>query len=349
MRLASKGLLSLALLTGCTAGNDDAADDTIVGVGGKEDGVSSFKLTLTSSGGMEARETPKLAGAPSGSTAFACPVDDLTASGRRLLCSRGEERLSLVYGPDEKVGAVVYLKSSLQPDHRGYYRCVATTQTLGEWPGELECTAKQPHTMIGGQMVSPFASTIENVGIFNAHVVAEDSSARVVRGMKPFRPADFENLSNLDVGAVLMFKHATAANELSKEVTALADVGITSDRVVNVAFPWKDFPDFAEPCRMTVRGLAFIQESVASGKTTFLHCTVGEDRTGYLAGLYRLLTESTDARAIFDDELCENGYSSGNPQKPAAVVDAIDADIHPRVPQDGLQDRTRRADEDLAR
>ena len=126
-----------------------------------------------------------------------------------------------------------------------------------------------------------------------------------------------------------MFKHATSANELSKEVAAFAKVGIAADHVVNIPFPWKDFPNFAEPCRMTVRGLRMIRDNVASGKTTFLHCTVGEDRTGYLAGLYRLLTESTDARTMFDTELCENGYSSGNPQKPAAIVDAIDHDLTP--------------------
>jgi hypothetical protein len=331
MRLVSKGLLSLALLASCAAGSDEA-DDTVVGVGGKDDGVSQFKLTLTSSGStLRARENSHLPGATSGSTAsFACPVDDRTDGGWRLLCNRGNERLSLVYGPDEKVGAVVYLKSSLEADHRAYYRCTATTQQAGKWPGELECTAKQPRTMISGQMVSPFASTIENVGIFNAHVVAKDAStASLVRGMKPFRQADFDGLSNLDVRAVLMFKRSTSANELSQEVAALADVGIASDHVVNIAFPWKDFADFAEPCRMTVRGLKLVRGWVASGQSAFLHCTVGEDRTGYLAGLYRLLTESAEVKTIFNDELCENGYSAGNPQKPAAVVEAIDEDLTP--------------------
>ncbi len=331
MRLASTGLVSLALLASCAASSDEVDDDDVVGLGGKEDGVSTFKLTLTTSGTTQrANETPKLAGAPSGSTSFSCPTDDRTADGYRLLCTRGKEQLSVVYGPGEKVGAAIYVKTSVEPDHRAYYRCTATTQQPGAWPTTLTCTAKQPRTMIGGQMVSPFASTVEDVGIFNAHVVAKDAShASVVRGMKPFRTADFAGLSGLGVGGVLMFKKATSANELSQEVTALGNVGIPSANVVNIAFPWKDFPDFAEPCRMTVRGLKLVRGWVTSGKSAFLHCTVGEDRTGYLAGLYRLLTETSDARTIFNDELCENGYSAGNPQKPSAVVNAIDEDLTP--------------------
>jgi multiple sugar transport system permease protein len=67
---------------------------------------------------------------------------------------------------------------------------------------------------------------------------------------------------------------------------------------------------------MTVRSLKLLRDWTAAGKTTFFHCTVGEDRTGYLAGLYRLLTETTTAKAMFEQEMCERGYSSGNPQKP---------------------------------
>lgn len=331
MRLLANSVVSIALFASCASPADELDDDGVVSVGGKEDGVAEFKLTLTTSGAThKAKESPKLAGAPSGTTAFSCPTDERTADGYRLLCTRGKERLSIVYGPGEKVGAAVYLKTSAEPDHRAYYRCTATTQQAGKWPTALTCTVKQPRSMIGGQMVSPFASTVANLGIFNGHVVAEDAShARVIRGMKPFRTADFANLSGLDVGSVLMFKKATSANELAQETAALGNVGIPSDHVVNVAFPWKDFPDFAEPCRMTVRGLKLVRGWVTSGKSTFLHCTVGEDRTGYLAGLYRLLTETSDARTIFDDELCENGYGAGNPQKPAAVVNAIDDDLTP--------------------
>lgn len=328
MRVIS--ILSIALLASCAG--EEADDDGVVGVGGKDDGVTEFKLTLTTSsttGAVRAKETPKLAGAPTGTTSFSCAVDDKTDQGWRLLCSRGKERLSLAYGPDEKLGAIVYAKSTTTPDYRSYYRCTAATQPSGKWPGTLECKSKQPLLNISGQMVSPFASSIDDVGIFNAHVVAETPTAKVLRGMKPFRPADYENLSDQGVGAVLMFKKPTSASEVTTERTALDGIGVPSSRFVNIEFLWKDFPDFGEPCRQTVQGLKLLTDWAAAGHTAFLHCTVGEDRTGYLAGLYRMLTEGGEARMFFDDEMCERGYSAGNPQKPGAVTSAIDDDLTP--------------------
>lgn len=332
MRAANMNLVAiLALVAGCIGGDD--ADDNIVGGGGKDDGIAEFRLSLTSSGGvLRARETPRLPGSVSGSTAsFTCPVDDRKPTGWRLLCERGKERLSIAYGSAERAGAAVYQKSASEPDRRSYYRCTATTQPADAWPQELRCTAKQPTGSIGGQMVSPFASSITGVGIRNAHVVSEDASTgKLVRGMKPYREADFEDLRDLDVGAVLMFKRPTASTEVSEEGDALAAIGLPATQFVNIEFGWKNFADFAEPCRMTVRGLKLLRSWIASGKTAFLHCTVGEDRTGYLAGLYRLLTEDSSVPTIFEEELCEHGYSAGNPQKPfAGVVNEIDADLTP--------------------
>jgi hypothetical protein len=318
--------VALALI-GCAA---DPQDDATV-ADGKTDGITEFRLTLTTSGStLRAKETPKLPGAPSGTTSFACPTDGRTADGWRLLCDRGQERLTLTYDPEERVGAAIYIKATSASDKRSYYHCSATTADPDKWPGELRCTAKSPRTMIDGQMVSPFASSITDVGIFNAHVVSETASAKLVRGMKPFRDADFEDLHDLGVKAVLIFKRPTEASEVDEEIDALTPIGVPTSQIVNVQFPWKNFADFAEPCKMTVQSLKLLKDWTTSGKTTFFHCTVGEDRTGYLAGLYRLLTEQTSVQTIFEQELCEHGYSAGNPQKPyAGVVNEIDADLTP--------------------
>src|SRR6185369_9308464 len=99
------------------------------------------------------------------------------------------------------------------PDTRGYYHCTATTAAAGEWPSKLHCTAKHPKGQISGQLISPFASTVDGVGIFNAHEVATD----VFRGMKPFRDADYDDLQGLGVEAVLIFKKPTAASEVADE------------------------------------------------------------------------------------------------------------------------------------
>ncbi len=301
---------------------------------GKADGIAEFRLALnrTSAGVQRAKESPKLPGAPAGTTKFTCPIDERTADGWRLLCERGKEQLHLTFGPGELEGAAIYRKSSSSPDSRSFYHCEATSADPDEWPDVLTCTAKQPKSLVGGQMISPFSSSLDGVGIANSHLVAEDAAtgAKLFRGMKPFRDVDFADLEELGVGAVLMFKRPTTSTEVTKELAALAPIGITDTNFLNVPFGFKDFAEFAEPCRQTVRSLAQLKQWSDSGTTAFLHCTVGEDRTGYLAGLYRLLNETSSVEAIFEQELCERGYSSGNPQKPlAGVAKEIDSDLTP--------------------
>jgi hypothetical protein len=111
---------------------------------------------------------------------------------------------------------------------------------------------------------------------------------------------------------------------------ALRDRGLAESALLNIPFLWKDFPDFASPCRQTLQALRFLETQRKAGRKSLLHCTVGEDRTGYLAGIYRLLaTPSSDLQSIFHGELCERGYSSGNPLKPVTVTSAVDAGLTP--------------------
>jgi hypothetical protein len=328
----STRLVALLVLAAGCVGSDQDDEGTVSD--GKADGLSEFtlKLTRNSSGLLRAKESPKLPGAPSTSKTFACTIDDRTADGWRAICDRNKEQLQLTFGPTELAGAAIYKSSTDTPDKRSFYHCTATSMPADEWPAELTCSQRTPKGLINGQLVSPFSSSIDGVGIFNAHLVAEDpSGAKLFRGMKPFRPSDFEDLESLNIGAVLIFKKPTASTEVPKEITALGLIGVIDTNIVNVQFPFKDFTEFAEPCRMTIRSLKQLRTWTSAGTNAFLHCTVGEDRTGYLAGLYRLLTDSTaEVETIFETELCERGYSSGNPQKPnAGVVNDIDADLTP--------------------
>lgn len=315
------------LLAGCV---DESAFDEGTVSDGKADGIAEFKLKLNSTqSGMRAKESPKLPGAPATTAKFTCPIDDRTTDGWRLVCERGQEQLALTWGPGELEGAAIYRKSKLLPDAKSFYHCEAASAGANSWPTELSCEAKTPKGMVGGQMVSPFSSSIE-LGIANSHLVAEGNGAKLFRGMKPFRPADFTDLEALEVGAVLIFKKPTSATEVSKEIAALTPIGVPETKIVNIPFGYKDFTDFATPCRMTVQGLAKLVEWRDAGTNAFMHCTVGEDRTGYLAGLYRLLTETAEVEDVFESELCERGYSAGNPQKPfAGVAKEIDADLTP--------------------
>lgn len=327
--MTSRAVALLFAVAGCVDGAEP--DEGTLGEG-KADGPSEFTLALnrTAAGVQRAKESPKLPGAPASTMKFTCPVDDRTDGGWRLLCERGDERLDLTFGPGELEGAAIYRKSVAARDSRSFYRCEAAAAAPDAWPAELRCVARQPASIVNGQMVSPFASTLD-LGIANSHLVAQHpSGAKLFRGMKPFRPADFEELASLDVGAVLIFKRPTSSTEVAKELAALTPIGVPESHVLNIPFGFKDFTDFAEPCRQTVRGLAQLEAWASAGTHAFVHCTVGEDRTGYLAGLHRLLREPLPVEAMFEQELCERGYSSGNPQKPIrGVAGEIDADLTP--------------------
>jgi hypothetical protein len=87
--------------------------------------------------------------------------------------------------------------------------------------------------------------------------------------------------------------------------------------MTNIPFEWKDFKNFREPCRQTVDALHQLVEAMNSQQKILFHCTVGEDRTGYLAALFRMLTEpKANPRELFFEEMCERGYDLGDAYKP---------------------------------
>src|SRR5262249_28085802 len=56
----------------------------------------------------------------------------------------------------------------------------------------------------------------------------------------------------------------------------------------------------------------------------FAHCTVGEDRTGAVVGLYRLLQHPTwDTYSVFIQDMCVRGYEAGDPRKMRTALDDV--------------------------
>ena len=83
-------------------------------------------------------------------------------------------------------------------------------------------------------------------------------------------------------------------------------------------------------CEQTLEALAVIQDVLGSkNRKVFFHCTVGEDRTGYLAGVYRMLFGGSSAKNVFQNEMCARGYEGGNPDKPFNVVNIIRGELTP--------------------
>lgn len=179
---------------------------------------------------------------------------------------------------------------------------------------------------------SPFPSTISGFGIKNSHfVLTHSGKPQVLRSQAPRTAKDYEDIKRIGISDVIIFKNQRR-DEVDSEVESLRKIGISGDRIVSIPFLYRDFPDFKTPCRQTLAALQSVRnvrESQDSSRKLLFHCTVGEDRTGYLAGLIRLLEGERSVKNVFVNEMCRHGYSSGDPNKPAHVSDAIDQELTP--------------------
>jgi hypothetical protein len=325
VRTAMLSILLGALGIGC--GAPEFAEDELDGLDREtfQNGAFglSIKLPLHEEDGITIRETPSFANAPT--TRFACDEPFPLAEVVQIECSREGASLEILYKGRAQTALVIYRPKGRAADYRTFANCT-TKSKRRPLPTSLKC---EPATLThggGGGLASPIDSTIPGATIPNTHWVG--SSGKVMRGMAPRNEADYDSLEHAGIASVLIFKRPTG-QEVNVETKALRDHGLLASSLLNVPFAWKDFVDFKTPCEQTLEGIRFIQDKVAAGSKVFFHCTVGEDRTGYLAGLLRLLAGEQDLRAIFHGELCERGYSSGNPFKPAKVFTEVDADLTP--------------------
>ncbi len=67
----------------------------------------------------------------------------------------------------------------------------------------------------------------------------------------------------------------------------------------------------------------------SSDDKILFHCTVGEDRTGLLAGLMTQLLEQASTEDAYYNEMCLKGFSGGNQHKPLHVQKAVDQALTP--------------------
>lgn len=197
------------------------------------------------------------------------------------------------------------------------------------------------------QLLSPFPSRLveQNISIPNAGMVlgGSDSNGAVWRGMQPIaRWNHFNELLQAGMDQVLIFKVAKYDNEgrltgdVGKEVETwrrlfnLKEDGSEDVGKINlVNFPYYGFKDFKSACELTLDAIEILHAAEVSGDIIYFHCTVGEDRTGYLAGVFQLLYRLGDVRSVFEQEMCAHGYGAGNPSKPANVVAKIHKDLTP--------------------
>jgi hypothetical protein len=172
---------------------------------------------------------------------------------------------------------------------------------------------------------SPFQSTVDGLTIPNAHYVSLNDS--VIRGMAP-TVGHIDELVELGITDVLIFKNQTR-NEVDKEIISLKKAGFKNNSIHQINFKWKEYESIQVACEQTIQAFQIIKRVREKGNKIFFHCTVGEDRTGLLSGLYKMMNEGLTREDVFQNEMCEKGYEAGNSHKPWVVVKAIRKDLTP--------------------
>jgi hypothetical protein len=271
--------------------------------------------------------------------AFACAETGDGTS--RLSCNArtGSATLAVLHRASGDGATVVHWATGYTSDDRTFLRCdapdvEAAPADRGPRVRRIGCHAFHADSHVNGVFVSPFTSDVPGLSIRNAHLVGDAAAggARVLRGMAPHGDGDYAELARAGVGEVLLFKDPEPnlppdRTDTVLEAQALEAMGI---RPHDVPFKWKQYPDFATPCAQTIEALRIVKDALASDRSIYFHCTVGEDRTGFLAGMIRMLREGRTHEDVFAREMCEHGYSAGDPQKPfGGVVERIDQDLTP--------------------
>jgi hypothetical protein len=314
-------MVAALVAAGCAAETDPEVPADAV-----EDELREQSLKLSGTDALVVKDTPALKAGAGGD--LACG-DRFVVDGReRITCTRGHELLEVILHDAEHTAVVVH-RATGRSGKATFFTCTTSGNGPGDLPASLTCAKKAATSSSGhGGLASPFASTVPGLRIQNAHAVG--SGALLFRGMAPRSADDYADLAALGVGAVLVFKNPTGQDDVGEEITALTGHGLAASRIANIPFKWQDLGPFEESCTQVIDALKFIGKNVAAGKKTYFHCTVGEDRTGLLAAVQRLLHEpSLGADKAFDEEMCENGYASGNPLKPAFVTSAVENGLTP--------------------
>ena len=168
--------------------------------------------------------------------------------------------------------------------------------------------------------LSSFAG-VAGLTIPNSHQVDKDGN--IFRGRQPEKLVD--ELAHIGISDVIIFKN-DVKGEVVKEISELNRLGIKSH---HIPFRWKQYPSMVEACEQIVDAITIMKKVKSVNGKVFLHCTAGEDRTGTVIGLYRMLSERMSMDQVVKNEMCPRGFSDGNPNKPRQVTAAIEAELTP--------------------
>jgi protein tyrosine/serine phosphatase len=149
-----------------------------------------------------------------------------------------------------------------------------------------------------------------------------DPTGVIFRGAQPNSKTG--ELKKLGIQEVLIVKRQTA-NEVDVERERLRDLGIHADYI---PMDW-NHADVKLLCNQVVEAVQFLQAQKRARKKTYFHCTMGQDRTGAVAGLFRMVDQGWSASRAFKEEMCPHGYSDGAKGKPARIITEIEKSLTP--------------------
>ena len=181
--------------------------------------------------------------------------------------------------------------------------------------------------------ISSFASTdlrstVPGISIENTHLLFEGKNgSKVLRGSEPKNKVS--ELIDYGITDVIIFKNQTKS-EVDTEIKNLLNAGIQESQIHHIPFLWKDIKNQTQACEQIIEAIQIIKNTISrKNRSVFFHCTVGQDRTGVLAGIFNMLQYNISLKETFEHELCGRGYEAGNSSKPANVVGIIRKNLTP--------------------
>ncbi len=164
-----------------------------------------------------------------------------------------------------------------------------------------------------------------NAGVFLEPLQGSD---KIFRGRAP-KSSEIKSLVKNGITSVLIFKNQTKT-EVDDERSALLAAGFDETKIYHIPFPWKDFTSEQTACEQIIDSLNILKAVESSDADRILfHCTVGEDRTGLLAGLMTQLLDQAGTEDSFRNQMCAKGYAGGNASKPPQVSRTVDRFLTP--------------------
>lgn len=243
-----------------------------------------------------------------------CPLETTYSTGERYKCGTKLHSYEILHTFGDSAGAAIMYFEQSDAAGRAFFSCNMREEAAKLAAFECDRQPEPPAVKSDEELISPIEGSVSLLSIANAQQV--DGEGYVFRSMEPKTELEYAQLKDFGIDTVLILRKELN-NAVQTERDRLNAEGIAA---VQIPLDWKDYASFEEPCEQTIDALKLLFKLRAEKRKVLFHCTIGEDRTGYLAALFRLLTEKRDAKFLFFEEMCERGYDLGDATKPYTPV-----------------------------